>query len=207
MLILDTMVLEKSLYGAGWRNTMMDPSTEKPRANGTSLSLEKLLISFTLPPFPNSNNSNSTHGREPHVPIGLPQFALHNAGNDSFMTLFALQKLMEPGSTKVPTVHKLHWAAGGGGMPTPVSPGWGPQMAAMTFNGSGTPLMMPAYTGFPFGHMQAAQSLNSSPHKTRTNATYNLSDEFGQMQLAAHGGPHATRSRKISHLNQVDTAG
>ena len=100
----------------------MDPKTEKLRANGTMLSLEQLLISFTLPPLnvpdegasessddktnTTSNSSGTSYGKaEPGPgassipqaqPIALPACTLHNAGNDAFMIMFALQHLMEP---------------------------------------------------------------------------------------------------------------
>lgn len=91
---------------------MMDPKTEKPRAEGTALSLDHLLISFTLPPLslPNDKSSRSSGSSGTHTPapIVLPQCTLHNAGNDAFMTLFAFQKLMEPHSSHTPTVSHKH---------------------------------------------------------------------------------------------------
>ncbi|KAF5332612.1 hypothetical protein D9611_005282 [Ephemerocybe angulata] len=125
MVVLDTAILERAMYSSGHRPIMMDPKTEKPRVTGTTLSLENLLISFTLPPLslPNghhrrhSRNLNASDHSSPErdaatpsghpggvtpsvtvqpVPIVLPQCKLHNAGNDAFMTLFAFQQLMEP---------------------------------------------------------------------------------------------------------------
>ncbi|KAF6753310.1 hypothetical protein DFP72DRAFT_1069683 [Ephemerocybe angulata] len=126
MVVLDTAILERAMYGSGHRPVMMDPKTEKPRVTGTTLSLENLLISFTLPPLSLPNGHHRRHSRNLNasdrllpraqrddaeraprrrrypkrncatVPIVLPQCKLHNAGNDAFMTLFAFQQLMEP---------------------------------------------------------------------------------------------------------------
>ncbi|EFI28743.1 hypothetical protein CC1G_13769 [Coprinopsis cinerea okayama7 len=180
LLILDTMVLEKSLYAAGMRSPMMDPSTGQLRAHGTSLSLDKLLISFTLPNLPTSSDNSgqgrdsNANGQQSHgkgsgssssrdkdrekeslpvqVPIVLPQCTLHNAGNDAFMTLYALQKLMEPGTTRVPTAQKVHYNRGMG-MGMVGGAGWAVQM------GMGG---MPGMGGVPVG--MGGMGMPMSPH-------------------------------------------
>ena len=40
------------------------------------------------------------------LPIILPQCTMHNAGNDAMLCLFALQKLLDPAGTRVPSVKK-----------------------------------------------------------------------------------------------------
>ena len=40
------------------------------------------------------------------LPIVLPQCTMHNAGNDAMLCLFALQKLLDPAGTRVPSVKK-----------------------------------------------------------------------------------------------------
>jgi hypothetical protein len=59
---------------------MTDPKTNKPRTAGTTLSLENLIRSFQI-----------------EIPCQL-----HNSGNDAFLCLFALQKLLYP-QTQTPT--------------------------------------------------------------------------------------------------------
>ena len=106
MLMIDTSVLERSMYNSGLRGVIMDPKTEKPRLNGTTLSLEHLLISLTLPPInappPQSSTPDGSggsgsgkggntpqphHHPHPHHPVILPNCALHNAGNDAHVSL------------------------------------------------------------------------------------------------------------------------
>lgn len=77
VLIIDTASFERALFNAGERGTMHDPKTGKLRAQGSTLSLGGLLHSLGID----------------------PPCALHNAGNDAFLCLLALQKMMEPGTT------------------------------------------------------------------------------------------------------------
>ncbi|TFK21285.1 hypothetical protein FA15DRAFT_696451 [Coprinopsis marcescibilis] len=214
ILILDTMVLEKHLYSSGSRITMMDPTTKEARANGTSLSLERLLISFTLSSFSQQNQNNN--GREPsQVPITLPQLMLNNAGNDAFMTLFALQKLLEPAaSTPGPTAQK-HFRGPAmlqpmGMMPNPAAAAaaaWAVNMNTMAsmaspgpmpFGGGGgggaSSLMPPGtYNGYGYGSLPMSQSFSSNMNNSAgslkmmrpSRSAYNLADEFGQMGLSS----------------------
>lgn len=76
VLIIDTASFERALFNAGERGTMHDPKTGKLRAQGSTLSLGGLLHSLGID----------------------PPCALHNAGNDAFLCLLALQKMMEPGT-------------------------------------------------------------------------------------------------------------
>lgn len=131
---------------------MMDPSTGEPRAHNTSLTLERLLYTFTMPLIPDPAGIKKHDRDSPpptQVPIALPPCMLHNAGNDAFMTLFSLQKMMEPGLTKVPTAQKVHWTRqqhvtgngmnGMAGMMNPAA--WGMQMPMHTGGGLLPPMM------------------------------------------------------------------
>lgn len=80
-MIIDLAIYERQLFATGQRGSMQD-STGRPRAKGSTLSLQSLLIS-----------------------LGVDvQCALHNSGNDAFLCLLALQLLLEPEKTKVPNL-------------------------------------------------------------------------------------------------------
>jgi len=76
---IDTAVFERQMFATGLRGTMVDPNG-KARPQGTMLSLAKVIQSFGL-----------------SIPC-----TLHNAGNDAFVCLWALQLLLE-GPSKVKT--------------------------------------------------------------------------------------------------------
>ncbi|KAJ8586129.1 hypothetical protein M405DRAFT_853430 [Rhizopogon salebrosus TDB-379] len=96
VLIIDTAAFERALFNLGERGTMHDPKTGKLRAQGSTLSLGGLLHSLGLD----------------------PPCALHNAGNDAFLCLLALQKMLDPGNTLMAEidVRKLRKAKPIGGM-------------------------------------------------------------------------------------------
>ncbi|RDB24462.1 hypothetical protein Hypma_008383 [Hypsizygus marmoreus] len=119
VLILDTAAYERMLHSTGHRGLMSDPKTGKPRVPGSTISLENMLRSFAsshvgtespVPPHtpttpltgtPNTNLNTNTHAHMIHTHL-LPNVRTHNAGNDAFLCLFALQMLLEPAGTKVP---------------------------------------------------------------------------------------------------------
>ena len=96
------------------------------------LSLENLLLSFTIPMLrasslvlslpatgteeqaqtstpPDGPTQTQTQQQQPQIaqlPIVLPQCTMHHAGNDVMLCLFALQKLLDPAGTRVPSVKK-----------------------------------------------------------------------------------------------------
>lgn len=82
VLIIDTAAFERALFNAGERGTMHDPKTGKLRTQGSTLSLGGLLHSLGLD----------------------PTCALHNAGNDAFLCLLALQKIMDPDNAHMPEI-------------------------------------------------------------------------------------------------------
>jgi len=74
---IDTSVFERQAFATGLRGSMVD-QFGKPRPHGSTLSLSKVIQSFGL-----------------SIPC-----AMHNAGNDAFMCLWALQMLLD-GSDQV----------------------------------------------------------------------------------------------------------
>ncbi|KDR85929.1 hypothetical protein GALMADRAFT_109453 [Galerina marginata CBS 339.88] len=179
MLVIDTMIYERSLYSNGLRGVMQDPKSDKPRVAGSSLSFENLLYSLTLPSSPLGTPSSASRQPSPQPPVVLPKCTLHNAGNDSFMCLFALQKLLVP-KTATPTIAKKTR----------------PTLAANKFNSApllSTPMMgfngaSPTihYTGFTaIATMPPSVSMPSMP---RSSSAYDLADEFGQIQLSTSRG-------------------
>lgn len=112
----------------------MKDSSGQPRSQSSTLSLTNLLLS-----------------------LGVDiQCQMHNAGNDAFMTLLALQLLLDPHNTKIPVTRAIP-------MPPPMlipraasrSPGPGVPMIAVSPSIPGLSPWMPA--GF------ASPALSSSP--------------------------------------------
>jgi hypothetical protein len=154
---------------------MVDPKTEKPRLSGSNLSFENFLFSLTVPSAPNSPNTEKQLLSPQHqsiTPVVLPQCTLHNAGNDAFMCLFALQKLLEPTGTLVPTIKKSR----GSLMINSAATAAG----SMKING-GTPSPKMHYPGFAFAAMTHPLTSSSMP---RMSSAYDLASEFGQMQIS-----------------------
>lgn len=101
-------------------------------------------------------------------PVVLPNVIMHNAGNDALMSLFALQMLLEPIGTQVPSTKKLGMRPRSG-VPGPL------YLAGAVMNGNGMSLpMMPAVTT---GYMGVG--MVPSP----TTPPYDLAAEFEQMQM------------------------
>lgn len=181
------MVYERALYSGGFRGVMTDPKTEKPRLSGSSLSFENFLSSLTIPSAlntPNTEKQQLSPQPQSIVPVVLPQCALHNAGNDAFMCLFALQKLLEPTGTLVPSIKTSRgFKPGVAGSPLINNPGAG----SMKMNG-GTPIPNMHYPGFV--------SLPTHLTMPRRPSAYDLASEFGQMQIsmprATSGGTYLT---------------
>lgn len=82
MLVVDTAAFERALFSSGSRGIMIDPRTRTSREPNTSLSVGNLL---------------NTLG----VNVADLGVTLHNSGNDAFMTLWALQKLLDPDTKDV----------------------------------------------------------------------------------------------------------
>lgn len=187
------MVYERALYSAGLRGVMTDPKTEKPRLSGSSLSLESFLLSLTIPFAPNSPNADKqplSPQTQPIPPVVLPQCALHNAGNDALMCLFALQKLLEPTGTIVPSIKTRGPKPGIAG--AHMTNGAGTAAGSLKMN-RGTPSPNMHYPGFAFANLTSPLT---SACMQRMPSAYDLASEFGQMQIsmprASSGGPYLT---------------
>lgn len=188
------MVYERALYSAGLRGVMTDPKTEKPRLSGSNLSFENFLLSLTIPLAPNSPNTDKqplSPQPQPISPVILPQCTLHNAGNDALMCLFALQKLLEPTGTLVPSIKTRGPKPGiaGGLMINNAAAAGG----SMMING-GSPCPSMHYPGFAFATLTTSNSMPRMP------SAYDLASEFGQMQISM---PRATFS-SLGHYRPND---
>lgn len=123
VLTIDIATFERAMFSTGERRAMQDSRTGQLRASGSTLSLGSLLSSLKVD----------------------VQCAMHNSGNDAFMSLFALQKLLDPKNTPIPDMKGRNQTMGimGMGIAPSVSPGLSmypsPSMPMMT---------SPAYTGY-----------------------------------------------------------
>ncbi|KAJ7714058.1 hypothetical protein B0H16DRAFT_530991 [Mycena metata] len=142
------------------------PGNPKARTHGSMLSLENVLRSLPAPAAsPSGSGSGSpglgktppmqiqipippqqllqaptVHGVFPQQGALVPGVTLHNAGNDAFLGLYALQLLLEPTGTQAPVPLTANMRGGGGGA-RPVS-GYG--MNGAPFVG-GSSMFMPGY--------------------------------------------------------------
>jgi hypothetical protein len=167
MLIIDTMVFERSLYSNGYRGIMPDPKGDKSRSSNSNLSLEQLLYTFTIPLAPTSTIPGSTSSRQ--LPVAIPNCTLQNAGNHASMCLFALQKLVEPASSNALNVKKFNVVKQNS---IPIS---------MPFA-----MQMPMQFLVPPTMNRPGLSLNGTPQgmlQKRPASSYDLSSEFGQMLM------------------------
>lgn len=162
------------MYANGWRGIMIDPKLgDKPRQSSSTLSLEHLLLSFTVPLSPSTPALRSASNRR-QTPIALPQCTLHNSGNDAMMVLFCLQKLLVP-ATGSPAVTKIsnypNHKSNGMVMPMPIMP-------------MGMPFMMPTN---PNASMLSVNSFPRPGSAPRLASSYDLAGEFGQMSVEITG--------------------
>lgn len=193
MLVIDTATYERQLFNAGQRGTMQDPSG-KPRARGSTLSLGNLLQSLGLD----------------------AQCTLHNAGNAAFVSLLALQTLLDPEHTKAPAMrgraiqqNVLRNASRG-----PAGMGLSPALGAGAHMGMGVPgaPLTPPLVAM-YGLQVPPPLLYAPPHSPAHSHSHSPSlDEFGARSPSAgyfahqhHGG--STRSRKTSGLAPADGRG
>jgi len=181
---------------------MLDPKTNKPRMHGTTLSLENLLRSFLLP-SPASADSPSLE--IPQQPQQLPNCAMHNAGNDALMTLFALQMLLEPQDIVFPTMKKGRIGRPGGANVE------NPMVRINALRPIVTGSDSTAMNGNYFSGYATVPSLPVSGYQS----PYDLSGEFGQMQvrrsssrspaLQLGGGGGAGRGQNNLYSRKVST--
>jgi len=156
---------------------MLDPKGDKSsRLKNSSLSFEHLLYTLTAPLIPGTTGSTPKQ-----QPVALPNCTLQNAGNHALMCLFAFQKLLEPGSSNVPTVKKFN-AGMTNATPMP-----------MPFMPMPMQLLMPAAMGVPrmnFNNLPPA--MPSASTIQRPTSAYDLSSEFGQMLVESAGHRRST---------------
>lgn len=183
VLVIDTASYERQLFNAGLRGSMQDPSG-KPRGKGSALSLANLLQSLG-------------------IDIQVP---LHNAGNDAFLTLLALQSLLDPEATKVPNLrgrtvqqNVMRNASRGpvGMVGMPMSPGTPVGTPVIAMYG----LQVPSPMLYPHSpSMSPNISPNISPNLYSDQDSPRSSDYF---QPSPGGG----RPRKASGLQPADGRG
>ncbi|KAK1218243.1 hypothetical protein PQX77_014616 [Marasmius sp. AFHP31] len=157
---IDTAVLERNMFNLGQRQVV--------RQAGSTLSLDNLLRTFTLNPSPDGRTS----------PLLLPPVQLHNAGNDAFMTLWALQMLLDPKRTNAPTVKRRRVNSNPMLATLPMGIPMGIPNSPMHLQ---LPMTMNR-TGLPGG------SLPTTPHRM---SAYDLAGEFGQMQMGKKTTPRS----------------
>ena len=160
MLVIDTATFERALFNSGFRGPMLDSKTGQPRAQGSTLSLDNLLRSLNT-----------------DIPC-----ARHNAGNDAFLSLVALQLLLEPENTKLPTVKQR---IGRPGTLTSRQNSAGAVSAV-----SGVPMMAP----LPLCSPPLTFPLPGYAQIPPAGANFDTTGEFGQMPRspAAQRLPHNT---------------
>jgi hypothetical protein len=154
VLTVDIATFERALFSIGERRAMQDPRTGQLRASGSTLSLGSLLSSLKVD----------------------VQCAMHNSGNDAFMSLFALQKLLDPENTPVPDMKARNKAMGIVGMASPGLPMYpSPSMPMMTG---------PAYTGYAIAAPMPLSINRTFPGAgaAYTNGFLAPAEEFGQMR-------------------------
>jgi len=184
VLMIDTASYERALFSMGERGSMQDPRTGQLRASGSTLSLSNLL---------SSTNVNI-------------QCTMHNSGNDAFMCLFALQKLLDPKNTVTPEITMKNKKNAGGpskmfkrSSVAPASP-MSPMFASP---------IMPMMTGqrFPGRAMAASipntvslsnRSSSGPTGKLQSNGIAASTNEFGQARRPKSSHPLSTTDRRSS---------
>ncbi|KAF8838680.1 hypothetical protein BDN67DRAFT_933350 [Paxillus ammoniavirescens] len=152
VLTVDTALLERAMFTSGERGPMQDRKTGKVRSPGSTLSLGGLLHSLGVD----------------------PPCAMHNAGNDAFMTLLVFQKMVDPEGTVVPGPRGRGPAKG--------------KMGQVPVLGTGS------VSGSMNGHMRAAAAAAARMFLSPSSAgTY--------PPPASKGGLHAQRS--VTSLTRV----
>ena len=180
VLIVDTEAYERELYRSGLRGKMIDPKTQKLRSLDSRLPLETLLRSFNA-----SDNLDEKHGSP--SPLQLPNCVLHNSGNDALMCLLAFQMLLEPSGTQIPIPKSIKMPRAAyspspvGTPPMPLTPD--SMMPLPLYTGNG--LVMNAMNDY------GPSATPDGSFMPRPSSTYDLSAEFGKMQLGK--GPIARK--------------
>ncbi|KDQ32711.1 hypothetical protein PLEOSDRAFT_1110239 [Pleurotus ostreatus PC15] len=209
MFVIDTALYERTLYHSGKRPAMSDPATGRPRAEGSTLSLENLLHSLAIPlpatpsipavtgklspkrsspvespsGAPNLSNGHSSPIPPVMRPLIPPGCVLNNSGNDAFMCLVALQMLLEPEGLAPPSVKT-------GRIGRPGGPGIAPTgfmampitIAPMPF--IAPPMLFPTYSDARPHTATPAMQMSMSLPFTRAASQY-----FGPHPVTGGGSP------------------
>ncbi|TFK56810.1 hypothetical protein OE88DRAFT_1650283 [Heliocybe sulcata] len=183
-LIIDTSSFERELFNQGYRGPMIDMKTAQPRRQGSTLSLGNLLASLKVD----------------------VQCTLHNSGNDAMMCLFALQKLLDPEHTKVPSMRGRQTPA----LPHGYAPSPSPSVMVPTFSiqqpwmAYGTPVEVSqsrseyrrsASSGFHYSGDSGRSS--TSPR----NPTFRDEDLKGGSLRVSSASARSRDSRRLSNLS------
>ncbi|KAH7914557.1 hypothetical protein BJ138DRAFT_1123448 [Hygrophoropsis aurantiaca] len=138
VLVIDTAAFERTLFNTGKRGSMRDPKTGRERATGATLSLGALLHSLNID----------------------VKCALHNAGNDAFMCLLALQKLLDSEGTALPDIRNGKVVSRNA---SPIPRGMSASPIAGSYGLYLSPIPSPQTAGFATIVPPQSQSLNSRP--------------------------------------------
>ncbi|KAI0323019.1 hypothetical protein OF83DRAFT_1090271 [Amylostereum chailletii] len=157
VLVIDIVASENSLFRAGLRGAMLDAKTGQPRQPNSSLSLRSLVHSLSM----------------------NIEYPLHNSGNDAFVCLLALQLLLDPKNTKIPSPRPRVGRAAASGFTRSIS----------MF--SPTPMVPPPILMAPI--MPA--TIASRPHSTSPHLSFNAQTQ-----------PYGYSFRESSHPSFKDAS-
>ncbi|KIM82190.1 hypothetical protein PILCRDRAFT_820560 [Piloderma croceum F 1598] len=178
VLMIDTASYERALFSMGERGSMQDPRTGQPRASGSTLSLSNLLSSTNVD----------------------VQCTMHNSGNDAFMCLFALQKLLDPMNTVAPeiTMKKKKNAGGPSKMFKRSSVGPASPMFASPIMPMMTGQRFPGRAMAPNAVSLSNRSSSGPTGKLQANGIPASANEFGQARMPKSSHPFSTTDRRSS---------
>ncbi|KAG5729185.1 hypothetical protein E4T56_gene13989, partial [Termitomyces sp. T112] len=203
LLAIDTAIFERALHSSGARGLMLDPRTNQPRVQGSTLSLENVVRSL----------GNTPQG-EVSMTSPLPGVTMHNAGNDAYLALYVLQALLDPGTkAPVPKVKKpgLGSAAGAGsaaGLGRGAGAGAGRRPNSMAGLTTPAPIVVPMPMPMPIprplsmvlGTVFEAPSTpvsGAAPSpRTPVMGGYDLAEEFGAMKIEKVTGEKTGEKRE-----------
>ncbi|KIY42997.1 hypothetical protein FISHEDRAFT_54397 [Fistulina hepatica ATCC 64428] len=181
LLIVDVAAYERRLFDDGRRGSMVNPRTNTARQPHSTLSLQNLLLTFTM--FPVFGNTLTLEpAKRQLLSTLLASCAFHNSGNDAFMTLFALQVLFEHGNIDIPQARPSRNARAGTAIAgrRPVSMMGMP----MVTSDMGAPHARPAMSrSATAGYMTTGYAVA----RPMSAAPYDLSNEFGHLNLRSPG--------------------
>jgi hypothetical protein len=171
VLVIDTSIYERQLFASGARGQMMDGKSGSPREPGSTLSLGNMLRS-----------------------LGVDLRAtLHNAGNDAFLALLALQIFVDPKHTAVPPTAGVMVRAPAPNIQIPTATGGG--MAANMYSVVPSPSMPVFNPGL------AMASSTPSPSGLAAGGYFDTRRSWHSPGLAVPGSMGTSRnSRRLSAL-------